>query len=1075
MKSPHFILAIGLAALLARPFPAHATDRVWQPNSGSSWTTPANWSGGVPGVGDVAVFNSTTLNPTITTPISVGGLRWDASTGVFVYSGSAITLGGFGLTQYGASNQTINNDLTLSASQNWSGAGGGTLILGGTTTVGGQTLFLDVPVKFVGGTLDRSGGGRAVPSASVTFDGATAQLIGAFDDIGGLSHPNLITFQNGARWIATAGPLQDQPVLIKDAGSSATFSGAAQMGSGSSFNVQSGGTLSAASSFSFGHFAGTSGTVSVDGVGSSFVVGGDSNWGTTGTASVSFSNGATGSIAGTVSMVTASTGAANLNVDSGAHLSVGAFNASSVNGSGAATITLSGTNTQLNQTGANAFTFGASTGGADIFTVRSGAVFTSGSGIVAFGSTAFVLVQSGGTFTATGALSATGGSIQVTQGGRLNVAGANGFQGTGATLSVAGAGSQFTTTGSFFFSGNGTITNGGSLQVGGDFSYYSVSNVPARQFAISGAGASLSAAHAYFGAADDFLTPFSTLSVSNSGSVVFGQTEFLAPAPVVIDGGTADLGTVIGTATGGLSFLHGALTITNDLTIGTGGLFGTALTLDATRTLATRGSTTIEPFRTLTLAGGTLQTSALLNNGILAFQSGTLRITGAAGYTVGGQLTLGSGQNLEVANALLLTSDAQLFLSGTVSAGVGSTIGAGARVTLQNGTGLLAGAGTLTNGGLITGDGRVSKAVTNAGGELRAENGKTLVFTGPNGANSGRLNLLGGTLEFAQPLTSAAAGQINGRGTLNFAGGLVNSGRMNFSAGITDVFGAVNLLTGAKITTSGGGTATFYDAVTHNGAEVRTSAGARTVFFGPVHGAGPFTGAGQVYFENGYSPGNSPALVTSEAEIFFTDASVLTMEIGGLTAGTGYDRLVFNGGAVHFGGTLLIDLIGAFAPAAGEVFDLFDFDPALADGTFSTIELADALPPGLTLDASQATTTGIVAIVPEPSAALLLLLAAGGCLAGARRRRSPADSGSADGRLSGECAADASNSRSAGTRARSRRTRLPVPAFAGHAGSTTLAFSADRPHLAAPPLSAARSSGTSLHSTRNCARSGSDW
>jgi hypothetical protein len=78
-------------------------------------------------------------------------------------------------------------------------------------------------------------------------------------------------------------------------------------------------------------------------------------------------------------------------------------------------------------------------------------------------------------------------------------------------------------------------------------------------------------------------------------------------------------------------------------------------------------------------------------------------------------------------------------------------------------------AGTLQNHGLLRGDGTIALACTNGtGGEVRAESGKFLAITGPNGPNAGRLNLQGGTLGFSQNFTCAATGQINGHGILFF-------------------------------------------------------------------------------------------------------------------------------------------------------------------------------------------------------------------------------------------------------------------------------------------------------------------
>ena len=77
--------------------------------------------------------------------------------------------------------------------------------------------------------------------------------------------------------------------------------------------------------------------------------------------------------------------------------------------------------------------------------------------------------------------------------------------------------------------------------------------------------------------------------------------------------------------------------------------------------------------------------------------------------------------------------------------------------------------------------------------------------------------------------------------------------------------------------------------------------------------------------------------------------TALTMEIGGPNVGTDYDQIVFNGpGNPHitWNGTLNVVLINGFTPAAGQAFDLFNFDSSRDAGAFSAINLP-ALPAGL--------------------------------------------------------------------------------------------------------------------------------
>jgi hypothetical protein len=162
--------------------------------------------------------------------------------------------------------------------------------------------------------------------------------------------------------------------------------------------------------------------------------------------------------------------------------------------------------------------------------------------------------------------------------------------------------------------------------------------------------------------------------------------------------------------------------------------------------------------------------------------------------------------------------------------------------------------------------------------------------------------------------------------------------------------------------------------------------GSNIVFFGEVRGAGSFTGTGTVYFEGGYSPGNSPAAVTLGADVIFGDANTLTLELGGLVAGSEYDQLILGAaGSLALDGELVLDLIEGFVPHFGDTFQLFDFDPGQVSGAFDEVTVADALSGGLSFDTSGLSTTGKITVVPEPGVGVLLASAL--ALLGLRRRR----------------------------------------------------------------------------------------
>ena len=100
-----------------------------------------------------------------------------------------------------------------------------------------------------------------------------------------------------------------------------------------------------------------------------------------------------------------------------------------------------------------------------------------------------------------------------------------------------------------------------------------------------------------------------------------------------INGGSADLKT-LNNSGGTINFTAGSLSYLGNLTVGTGGLLGSNLILNADRQLTLSGTTTVDASRTLTLSGGTLTTLAVSSvNGAFNFIAGTLAITqtGAVG------------------------------------------------------------------------------------------------------------------------------------------------------------------------------------------------------------------------------------------------------------------------------------------------------------------------------------------------------------------------------------------------------------------------------------------------------------
>ncbi len=269
-----------------------------------------------------------------------------------------------------------------------------------------------------------------------------------------------------------------------------------------------------------------------------------------------------------------------------------------------------------------------------------------------------------------------------------------------------------------------------------------------------------------------------------------------------------------------------------------------------------------------------------------------------------------------------------------------------------NGGSLSAGNALYNYGEIDLGGGQIS------GGVFFNNNAATLQGSGTVGNylyNYGHIQAINSNTLYTAPVTNSvilnpdntpfAIGQIDIRNAqLQFAGGLSNAGSMNFSFGTSDVFGAVNnmaadsiaMTPGGQIIVSGNSNVTFYDSVVHNGDVFRVSSGSTLVFFGQVSGAGAFTGTGAKFFEGGYSPGNSPAVVSLDGPVTFGDTNSLKIELGGTAVGSQFDHVNVTG-HLTLGGALNVVLYNGFKPAAGNTFDILDW--TALSGTFDSVTL----------------------------------------------------------------------------------------------------------------------------------------
>lgn len=308
--------------------------------------------------------------------------------------------------------------------------------------------------------------------------------------------------------------------------------------------------------------------------------------------------------------------------------------------------------------------------------------------------------------------------------------------------------------------------------------------------------------------------------------------------------------------------------------------------------------------------------------------SGDARI-GDNTSALGDVLVDGFGSVWNITGVLNVSEPGEAYLTisndGLVTATGIITVAARGKLTLDGGR--IEGAATsgLINQGIVEGSGTIHTTTVNnstAASEIRLISSDLLKLTGTL-SNAGLVDMQGGELEVLNTTTNTSRFDVRDGAVLRFHGnGLANknNSRLAITSGIVDVFGEVDNNSGAQIIVGSEANGVFHDEVTNNG-QIFVQPGGRILMLDDLS----------------FSTGATLAVGLAAVD--------LTQE--GVDPDDGFGQLQI-GGSAALDGTLDVELVGGYAPVAGDMFQIVTAAGPLT-GTFAT-ELLPALSAGLSWD-----------------------------------------------------------------------------------------------------------------------------
>jgi autotransporter-associated beta strand protein len=261
-------------------------------------------------------------------------------------------------------------------------------------------------------------------------------------------------------------------------------------------------------------------------------------------------------------------------------------------------------------------------------------------------------------------------------------------------------------------------------------------------------------------------------------------------------------------------------------------------------------------------------------------------------------------------------------------------------------------------------------------------------FTGVPGRSA---EFLGAVTLGATPQVTVTSGvSVAMAGAISGGFGLTKAGGGTLSLSGTNVYSGTTLVSGGILELAGEGSVASSTLQIDAGAKLTATnrtGGSMTLASGQtLRGNGTFVGGLILDANSTLAPGASPGTLTVVGDLTMESGSFLTVELNGLAAGTGYDQIVMDGGALTLNSATL-NLVLGFSPDLGNTFAIITGLGALpgGDGIFTGRPNASTFTVNSTefrIDYSDEDVT--LTVVPEPaSLGMLGLLAVAAML---RRR-----------------------------------------------------------------------------------------